>query len=67
MNTKRRKKLDGVWGMLEEIVEQEQETLDCIPENLETSILFEETESNIEKLEEAKELLRSIIDRDDYA
>ena len=63
MNAERRKKLENIWSALEEALEQEQESLDNIPDHLQYEEKGSAMQENIDELEEAKDLVRNIIDR----
>lgn len=69
MNKKRREKiskavisLEEILTLVEEILDEEQDAYDNMPENLQSSMRAEESEEAIDTLGEAMENINSVVD-----
>ncbi len=60
MNADRRKKLQKVITALDEVITDEQDAYDNMPENLQDSEKGESIEEGLDNLNEAKELLEEL-------
>ena len=63
MNKARKSKLEKVWSVIEEVLQEEQECFDNLPESLQYSDKGETIGNNIEDLTEIDDFLRGIIER----
>ncbi len=61
MNKERRKTLETILEMLEDVIVCEQDAFDNMPESLQYSERGESIEEGIQNLEEAKELIDDIV------
>ena len=60
MNKAQKKKLDKIWSILEEVIEQEQEAFDNTPESIQLSEKGEAMEENIDTLTDARDLILEV-------
>ena len=60
MNKKRRARLERIWSSKEEIIDEEQDAFDNLPEGIQCSEKGESMESGLEALVEINELLSEI-------
>lgn len=63
MNKQRRNKLQKVIDALDEVITDEQDAYDNMPENLQESEKGEATEDGLESLKDAKESLEEILNQ----
>lgn len=64
MNKERRKKVERLFFELEELIEQEQEAFDNLPESIQSSQKGETFEENICAMETARDELAPVIEDD---
>jgi len=57
VNKDRRARLESIWFKLEDIISEEQEAFDNLPEGLQYSEKGEAMEQNIEQMDEARDLI----------
>ena len=62
MNKARRSKLEKVWSVLEEVLQEEQECFDNLPESLQRSDKGEMIEENIDDLTTINDYIRTVIE-----
>ena len=63
MNRAKRLKLEKAWSILEEVLQEEQECFDNLPESLQCSDKGEMIGENIDDLTTIDDYIRSIIER----